>query len=471
MSKQILHLTVIIVLFVCISNAFGEKVCPLCKLHFTDDVIFCPDCGVELVKTERETDVIEGRLDEPIGIFVNRQYLDFDSLDSYIYDCYLDGKISKADFQNFSKISTSIKPYYDSLSNEGKETLTLDQVKTLVEMSEKAVTDAKTGKAEPLALLLLGEIECIRAELDQLNSEMEYIEASGQYSKKVQAEYEAFLKNLGVTADQYYQMKPQPPFSPTATFDAEEPRPSFEKAIIAYQKIVLLYKDFEYVDAAYYGLGICLESMNERKAAADTFNALVTNIPNSKFCAECYLRIGNYYFDVYDFETAIKYYDKVENKPENWNLYRFALYKIGWSYFCLAGGISDQNYINAFDALLELVDMYSSIPNSALNPDDYELIDDAKRFSVISICEYSGKPDPYILINLLEERHLEYLIPEELHLLGDLYLYKKDMSGIAASCYKIILDSYPEYNKITEVQKSFNTAKVRIQNRDINSSE
>jgi TolA-binding protein len=334
---------------------------------------------------------------------------------------------------------------------------------------EKFLTKYPDSSYTPDILIRLGEAYYEHSEQVQIDKELDYLKASEEYSKKVQAERETFLKNLGVTEDEYNKMKSPPPFSPTATLDVEEPKPSFEKTIKAYQEIVLRYKDFEYIDTAYYGLGICLESMNERKEAADTFNTLVTNIPNSKFCAECYLRIGNYYFDVYDFETAIKYYGKVDNKPENEKLYDKAIYKIGWCHYNLANDFNLPEYYSAIDSFCQLLDFYAALREKGqgvINSQQVELADEAERFSAICFTELA-KNSSETAVELSKQyfaEHPETYAANIEHRLGDVYLYKQDKIKEAIDVYETLLADNPNYEKAAEVLTSVVEAYTRSEN-------
>jgi len=422
MVRRVIIIFLVIIIFT--SFALAVKVCPKCGTEYPDSYNFCIYCfpPTELVtkgEVSLEIMTIEGRYDRPISFVIEVRSLDYDSLESFINTCYSDGNISKSDFKDIKDIFMSIR----KLGSEGKGSIAyINKVETLVDMSKKVVEKAETGIAQALALLLLGEIDYIRAESQHINDIEEY-QRTLEYSS-----------NIGII---------------------EEPKVNFENTISALIQIILNYENFKYIDYAYYKLGCCLMSQEEYNEAAETLTKLIKKYPQSKYVQECYFRVGDYWFDKFEFDKAIDFYTKIDPKSP---FYYKGLYKIGWCYYNLAKGVSDKNYINAFDAFLKLFDKYSNVSNPSL-------IREAKEFSVICISEYSAKPDPYILINLLKERNLEYLIPEELHFLGDLYLHKKDMSGIAAYCYKIILDNYPEYYNIDVVKESFNEANERIENK------
>ncbi|MGC8928342.1 MAG: tetratricopeptide repeat protein [Myxococcota bacterium] len=115
----------------------------------------------------------------------------------------------------------------------------------------------------------------------------------------------------------------------------EKPRKRLENCIKLYQRIVSDFPDYQYMDAVYYLLGYALYEQDEKKEAVEVFYRLVQNYPKSKFYAESWMRIGNYYFDDADppeLDKAIDSYRKAMVDKES-ILYPNALYKLAWTYY------------------------------------------------------------------------------------------------------------------------------------------
>jgi tetratricopeptide (TPR) repeat protein len=138
-------------------------------------------------------------------------------------------------------------------------------------------------------------------------------------------------------------------------FTEPEPQPHYEKTIAAYQQIALKYQEFPYADVAYYGLGYCLKAQFEDEEAARTFYKLTQLYPESKFVPEAYFRIGEYFFDQYEFDKAVKYYALVPDT--NPDFYDKALYKMGWAFYNQGDiGISSSEYQKSIDAFTQLIE-------------------------------------------------------------------------------------------------------------------
>jgi len=337
---------------------------------------------------------------------------------------------------------------------------------------EKFLTKYPESTYTPDILVRLGELYYEHSEMIQVDKELEFLKATEEYAKQVQAERTAFLQSLGMTEEEYAKMESPPPFTPMVTINIEEPKPSFEKTIKAYQEIVLLYKDFEYIDTAYYGLGICLESMNERKEAADTYKSLITKFPESKFTAESFLRTGNYYFDIFDFQEAINYYNQVENTPENEKLYDKAIYKIGWCFYNLANDYNLNDYYNSVNSFCTLLDFYAELRKAGggvINEQQVELSDEAERFSAICFTELAKNSS-----QTATEIAYEYFATKDkpyaaniYHRLGDVYLYKQDKIKEAIDVYENLLAGNPNYEKAAEVLTSVVEAYTRDENLEL----
>ena len=243
-----------------------------------------------------------------------------------------------------------------------------------------------------------------------------------------------------------------------------EPQPHYEKTIGAYQQIVLKYKGFPYADVAHYGLGYCLKAQFEEEEAARTFYNLTQLYPESKFVPEAYFRIGEYYFDEYEFDKAVKYYALVPDTHPDF--YDKALYKMGWAFYNQGDiGVSSIEYQKAIDAFTGLIE--TSGRKSVLTQE-------AMEFAAISLTEWSSDPNDETAIakaighygeEFRGDSERDYS-PEVLHELGDVYLYKQDKLKAAATAYETVLEYYPDYGKAPEVLDSLVECYLREEDYD-----
>lgn len=115
----------------------------------------------------------------------------------------------------------------------------------------------------------------------------------------------------------------------------EKPRKRLENCVKLYQRIIAGFPNYQYMDVVYYLLGYALYEQDEKREAVEIFYKLVNLYPKSKFYAETYMRIGNYYFDDADppdLDKAISSYKQAMADRDS-VLYPNAMYKLAWTYY------------------------------------------------------------------------------------------------------------------------------------------
>ena len=142
----------------------------------------------------------------------------------------------------------------------------------------------------------------------------------------------------------------------------EKPRKRLESSIKLYQRIIADFPNYQYMDVVYYLLGYALYEQEEKKEAVEVYYKLVNNYPKSKFYAETYMRIGNYYFDDADppdLDKAIECYKKAMVDKES-VLYPNALYKLAWTYY------RKDDLAQAVNLFADLIDYYDARKGSSI---------------------------------------------------------------------------------------------------------
>ncbi len=118
---------------------------------------------------------------------------------------------------------------------------------------------------------------------------------------------------------------------------AEEPMlPSidFKPSTALYQRFVELFPDHPKIEEALYLLGYTLLEDNRGDEAAEYFQRLLRIRPDSKFAAEVHFRMGEFWFEVGEYRTALAAYNETL-KLKDPSLYDKALYKMGWTHYRL----------------------------------------------------------------------------------------------------------------------------------------
>ncbi len=108
----------------------------------------------------------------------------------------------------------------------------------------------------------------------------------------------------------------------------------YSRSIELYQLILTQYASSEVEDIALYSLGYCLESMMDFEGAVENYRILLRDYPQSYLAAECNIRVGNFYFDILEYDSALVYFQNILDYPAcSPNLFQHGLYKLGWTQY------------------------------------------------------------------------------------------------------------------------------------------
>ncbi|MFN7130983.1 MAG: tetratricopeptide repeat protein, partial [Myxococcales bacterium] len=164
-----------------------------------------------------------------------------------------------------------------------------------------------------------------------------------------------------------------------------EPKQSFQKSIDLYQRLITQFPDYHLNDGSHYLLGFCLEKQGEWEQSRDTFQRLIARYPTSRFVAEAWVRIGEYYFDAVNEPNALElaaqaYGEAVKFKDHA--LFDKALYKLGWTWYRM------DNFDRAVATFVDLVDYYDRKAKEAGDEEaGGDLRNEALQYMAISLSD------------------------------------------------------------------------------------
>lgn len=121
-----------------------------------------------------------------------------------------------------------------------------------------------------------------------------------------------------------------------------------EKTISTYKGVAKEFPNHPNVDVVYYYLGIYLNAIGRADEGRDYYIRVVTEFPNSRLFPDALYNIGESFFHGDDFESALKFYERVEIFTDS-HVYLLSLYKKSWCYFNMA------EYDTAFKSFVKTV--------------------------------------------------------------------------------------------------------------------
>jgi TolA-binding protein len=259
----------------------------------------------------------------------------------------------------------------------------------------------------------------------------------------------------------------------------QDPEKNYSEVLKTYQQLIDNFPESQYVVDAMYNIGFvketegkqlkargyssgesenrwAIEGDKKQKESLKIYQDLAVRFPDSKYAAESYNRIGEYYFGKggdADLQKAIKNYTKVLDYP-NSERFQEAVYKLAWTHYRLG------NYPQAIGYFTYLVDDVDSA--RYYNNDSKELDVEALVYIGISFNRWAEQIDiaqgtsegghrlirSYIADAKLEKKRYA---PEIIWQLAESYnLEQKDT--LALNAYKAMLDAYPLFWRAPDAQ-------------------
>ncbi|MCB0275595.1 MAG: tetratricopeptide repeat protein [Calditrichaeota bacterium] len=290
-------------------------------------------------------------------------------------------------------------------------------------------------------------------EEEELNYERRY--------EAYESEYDQYEKQLN--AFQSGQLRVEPSEPPL-------PKPNYEKAIGIYDLIIRNFPESDLVDDAYYNKAYLLEEMEEGVASRQIFQKIIDEYPESAYAPEAYMKLAESFFypepgddvaeTILKLNKAIQLYKNVLDYKDS-PRYDEALYKLGWSYYRLAG--EDPNYYT--DAILYFMGVVQDIekmkdldPNGELVRTDVK--PEALEFIAASFIDPNySRSGITSAKNFLEKLGRPRYGIDIMENMGDRYA-KITRWNEAINSYYELLSMYPDYNYAPRVQKKIADAYI-----------
>ena len=157
----------------------------------------------------------------------------------------------------------------------------------------------------------------------------------------------------------------------------------YSRSIELYQTILTGHAGSEVEDIALYSMGYCLESMMDFEGAVENYRILLLDYPQSDLAAECNIRVGNFYFDILEYDSALVYFQNILDYPGcSPNLFQHGLYKLGWTQYLTK---NFRNSITTFAYLLR--DDHTIDSLGIIRRGDIRILNEAREYMAYDFFE------------------------------------------------------------------------------------
>lgn len=250
--------------------------------------------------------------------------------------------------------------------------------------------------------------------------------------------------------------------------DSNEPEPiepqfHYEPTIAMMQRLITEFPEYRLVDGAYYLLGYCLTEQGEEDRAVVVYEELVGRYPQSRFGAEVWTRIGEYYFNANELERALAAYTKVLDEVDS-PFYDKAMYKLAWTHYRLADPErAPHEFQAAIDAFIRLLDFNQKTKEEGKERGG-DLRGESIQYIAISYADETWGGLDKLLAQLQSIGGRPY-DRELVKALGDVY-FDQTRFADAVRAYETVQARFPDHPHAPEVQDKIITALERDRNFD-----
>jgi tetratricopeptide (TPR) repeat protein len=249
-----------------------------------------------------------------------------------------------------------------------------------------------------------------------------------------------------------------------------QPLRNYQKAISIYDLIIRNFPESDLVDDAFYNKAYLFQEMDESIAARQIFQTIIDEYPESRYAPEAYMNLAESFFypepeddkeeTILKLNKAIQLYQNVLQYKDS-PRYDEALYKLGWSYYRLAGE-NPEHYTDAvthFVAVVEDIDRLKELdPTGEIIRTDVK--PEALQFVAASFIDpaysQSGVANAKEFVEKMGKPSFGIDIMESM---GDRY-GKITQWDDAIIAYNELIDMYPEYIYAPRVQKKIADAYI-----------
>ena len=160
----------------------------------------------------------------------------------------------------------------------------------------------------------------------------------------------------------------------------------YSRSIELYQTILTEHSGSAVEDIALYSMGYCLESMMDFEGAVENYRTLLQDYPRSDLAGECNIRVGNFYFDILEYDSALVYFQNILEYPNcSPNLFQHGLYKLGWTQYLIK---DFRNSISTFAYLLQDDQTIDSLGISRRG--DIRILNEAREYMAYDFLELNN---------------------------------------------------------------------------------
>ncbi len=215
----------------------------------------------------------------------------------------------------------------------------------------------------------------------------------------------------------------------------------YSRSIELYDRVLTNYPDSDVEDVALYSMGYCLTQMGNPTEGVSKYRTLLERHEESDLAGETCMRVGHYYFESFEYDSAYTYFSRILDYPDaDPAVYQRSLYELGWTEYMRSNYLHSAAIFGYFIQDSQLMDSLG-IPRRG-----GAMVDEAMEYLAHDFMEQNEGPPVAMATDFLEQLGDDEVSFTVLHHMARFYGEQGYWSD-AISAYEALLDRHPGHEQ------------------------
>ena len=211
----------------------------------------------------------------------------------------------------------------------------------------------------------------------------------------------------------------------------------YSRSIELYDRVLTNYPESDVEDVALYSMGYCLTQMGNPTEGVSKYRTLLERYPDSELAAETCMRVGHYYFESFEYDSAYGYFSRILDYPDaDPDVYQRSVYELGWTEYMRS------NYLHSAAIFGYLIQDSQLMDSLGITRRGGAMVDEAMEYLAHDFMEQKQGPPVDMandFLDQLDDQDVSYTV---LHHMARFYSEQGYWSD-AISAYEALLDRHP----------------------------
>jgi len=215
----------------------------------------------------------------------------------------------------------------------------------------------------------------------------------------------------------------------------------YSRSIELYDRVLTNYPGSEVEDVALYSMGYILTQMGNPTEGVSKYRTLLERHPDSDLAAETCMRVGHYYFESFEYDSAYTYFSRILDYPDaDPDVYQRSVYELGWTEYMRS------NYLHSAAIFGYLIEDSQLMDSLGIPRRGGAMVDEAMEYLAHDFMEQKEGPPVPLATDFLDQFGNEEVSFTVLHHMARFY-GEQGYWPDAINAYEALLDRHPSHEQ------------------------